>query len=200
MRCGTTTRCVGMRTTHSPHVLYTYRIPYWPCLPCLLSCACRQVGLNDSLGHCDALLEECVPGVPKALNLPLSTQGTLELVLTYTPSGMETSAAALAFAQGKSAFGRRGSAFGTRRLPAPPGVPPLRNPAAASLFAATRQRILMMRVPAVVMLTVAAIAAFLVARGAAAAMVVAAATHPESIIRLAAVTTAAHMVYFRDVK
>ena len=111
-----------MRTTHSPHVLYTYRIPYWPCLPCLLSCACRQVGLNDSLGHCDALLEECVPGVPKALNLPLSTQGTLELVLTYTPSGMETSAAALAFAQGKSAFGRRGSAFGTRRLPAPPGA------------------------------------------------------------------------------
>ena len=57
------------------------------------------VGLNDSLGHCEARLEECLPGVPKAFNLPLSTQGHLELVLTYTPSGMETSAAALAFAE-----------------------------------------------------------------------------------------------------
>ena len=42
------------------------------------------VGLNDSLGHCEARLEECLPGVPKAFNLPLSTQGHLELVLTYT--------------------------------------------------------------------------------------------------------------------
>ena len=49
----------------------------------------------------------------------LSTQGTLELVLTYTPSGMETSAASLAFSQGKSAFGRRGSNFGTRRFSRP---------------------------------------------------------------------------------
>ena len=59
------------------------------------------VGLNDSLGHCEARLEECLPGVPKAFNLPLSTQGHLELVLTYTPSGMGSSAAALAFTQGK---------------------------------------------------------------------------------------------------
>ena len=40
-------------------------------------------------------------------------------MLTYTPSGMETSAASLAFAQGKSAFGRRGSNFGTRRFSRP---------------------------------------------------------------------------------
>ena len=143
----TTRTALIIRTT-----LTRLTILYRPCLPCLRSCACRQVGLNDSLGHCEVLLEQCVPGVPKALNLPLSTkvplirtrtrkltltqtltrtrtptltltllstQGTLELVLTYTPSGMETSAASLAFAQGKSAFGRRGSNFGTRRFSRP---------------------------------------------------------------------------------
>ena len=143
----TTRTALIIRTT-----LTRLTILYRPCLPCSRSCACRQVGLNDSLGHCEVLLEQCVPGVPKALNLPLSTkvplirtrtrkrtltqtrtrtptptltltllstQGTLELVLTYTPSGMETSAAALAFAQGKSAFGRRGSNFGTRRFSRP---------------------------------------------------------------------------------
>ena len=86
--------------------------------------------MNDPLGHCEVSLAQCVPGIPKALNLPLSTQGTLEMVVTFTPSGMETSAAALAFAQGKSAFGRRGSTFASRRLPGSPGA----AGAAASAF------------------------------------------------------------------
>ena len=86
--------------------------------------------MNDPLGHCEVSLGQCVSGVPKALNLPLSTQGTLEMVVTFTPSGMETSAAALAFAQGKSAFGRRGSTFASRRLPGSPGA----AGAAASAF------------------------------------------------------------------
>ena len=86
--------------------------------------------MNDPLGHCEVSLAQCVSGIPKALNLPLSTQGTLEMVVTFTPSGMETSAAALAFAQGKSAFGRRGSTFASRRLPGSPGA----AGAAASAF------------------------------------------------------------------
>ena len=31
-------------------------------------------GMNDSLGHCEASLEECLPGVPMKLRLELSTQ------------------------------------------------------------------------------------------------------------------------------
>ena len=63
-----------------------------------------------------------MPGVPKAFNLPLSTQGRLELVLTYTPSGTEASAAALAFVQGKAAFGARAAVFGSRRLSGSPNA------------------------------------------------------------------------------
>ena len=84
--------------------------------------------MNDSLGHCEARLDECLPGVPVKLSLALSTQGTLELVVTFTPIGMAPSAATLMAAKGDAAFGKRTGAFGSRKSLLPPMALPTGGP------------------------------------------------------------------------
>ena len=58
-----------------------------------------------------------LPGVPVKLSLALSTQGTLELMVTFTPIGMAPSAATMLLARSDAlaAAGKKGdAAFGKR--------------------------------------------------------------------------------------
>ena len=43
--------------------------------------------MNDSLGVGEVLLTQCVPGVPTPLTIALSTQGAIEVVVTYSSTG-----------------------------------------------------------------------------------------------------------------
>ena len=46
-----------------------------------------KIGMNDSLGVGEVLLTQCVPGVPTPLTIALSTQGAIEVVVTYSSTG-----------------------------------------------------------------------------------------------------------------
>ena len=45
-----------------------------------------KIGMNDSLGNGEILLAHCSPGTPTALRVALSTQGTVEVVVTFCPA------------------------------------------------------------------------------------------------------------------
>ena len=45
-----------------------------------------KIGMNDSLGTGEILLAQCSPGTPTALTIALSTQGTIEVVVTFSPA------------------------------------------------------------------------------------------------------------------
>ena len=45
-----------------------------------------KIGMNDSLGNGEILLAQCSPGTPTALRIALSTQGTVEVVVTFCPA------------------------------------------------------------------------------------------------------------------
>ena len=45
-----------------------------------------KIGMNDSLGNGEILLAHCSPGTPTALRVALSTQGTVEMVVTFSPA------------------------------------------------------------------------------------------------------------------
>ena len=45
-----------------------------------------KIGMNDSLGASEILLAQCAPGTPTALTIALSTQGTVEVVVTFFPA------------------------------------------------------------------------------------------------------------------
>ena len=45
-----------------------------------------KFGRNDSLGAAEVLLAQCTPGTPTALTLALSTQGAIEVVVTFAPA------------------------------------------------------------------------------------------------------------------
>ena len=45
-----------------------------------------KIGMNDSLGNGEILLAQCSPGTPTALRVALSTQGTVEVVVTFCPA------------------------------------------------------------------------------------------------------------------
>lgn len=52
-----------------------------------------NIGMNDDLGTGEALLRTCAPGVPTPLTIALSTQGTIEVVVTFTPAAKPQSEA-----------------------------------------------------------------------------------------------------------
>ena len=45
-----------------------------------------KIGMNDSLGTGEILLAQCAPGTPTALTITLSTQGTIDVVVTFSPA------------------------------------------------------------------------------------------------------------------
>ena len=45
-----------------------------------------KVGTNDSLGAGEILLGQCAPGAPTSLRVALSTQGAIEVVVTFLPA------------------------------------------------------------------------------------------------------------------
>ena len=45
-----------------------------------------KIGTNDALGAGEVLLGECAPGAPTPLRVALSTQGTIEVVVTFSPA------------------------------------------------------------------------------------------------------------------
>ena len=45
-----------------------------------------KVGTNDSLGAGEVLLGQCAPGAPTSLRVALSTQGAIEVVVTFSPA------------------------------------------------------------------------------------------------------------------
>ena len=45
-----------------------------------------KIGMNDSLGAGEIILAQCAPGTPTALRVALSTQGTVEVVVTFSPA------------------------------------------------------------------------------------------------------------------
>ena len=45
-----------------------------------------KVGTNDSLGAGEVLLGQCSPGAPTSLRVALSTQGAIEVVVTFSPA------------------------------------------------------------------------------------------------------------------
>ena len=45
-----------------------------------------KIGTNDSLGTGEILLAQCAPGTPTALTITLSTQGTIDVVVTFSPA------------------------------------------------------------------------------------------------------------------
>jgi len=45
-----------------------------------------KIGTNDALGAGEVLLGECAPGAPTPLRVALSTQGAIEVVVTFSPA------------------------------------------------------------------------------------------------------------------
>ena len=45
-----------------------------------------QIGTNDALGAGEVLLGQCAPGAPTPLRVALSTQGAIEVVVTFSPA------------------------------------------------------------------------------------------------------------------
>ena len=45
-----------------------------------------KIGTNDSLGAGEVLLAQCAPGAPTSLRVALSTQGAIEVVVTFAPA------------------------------------------------------------------------------------------------------------------
>ena len=45
-----------------------------------------KIGMNDSLGAGEIILAQCAPGTPTALRVALSTLGTVEVVVTFSPA------------------------------------------------------------------------------------------------------------------
>ena len=55
-----------------------------------------KIGMNDSLGAGEVLLAQCAPGTPTALRVALSTQGEIEVVVTFSPAPPPPTAASCA--------------------------------------------------------------------------------------------------------
>ena len=45
-----------------------------------------KIGTNDALGAGEVLLGQCAPGAPTPLRVALSTQGAIEVVVTFSPA------------------------------------------------------------------------------------------------------------------
>ena len=78
-----------------------------------------KVGTNDSLGAGEILLGQCAPGAPTALRVALSTQGAIEVVVTFSPAEPalepgELTAAAAASAVAGAAAGAGAPVSGAR--------------------------------------------------------------------------------------
>ena len=74
-----------------------------------------KVGTNDSLGAGEVLLGQCAPGAPTSLRVALSTQGAIEVVVTFSPAEPAVELRELtAAAAGATAAGAAGGASGAR--------------------------------------------------------------------------------------
>ena len=74
-----------------------------------------KVGTNDSLGAGEVLLGQCAPGAPTSLRVALSTQGAIEVVVTFSPAEPAVEPEELtAAAAGATAAGAAGGASGAR--------------------------------------------------------------------------------------
>ena len=77
-----------------------------------------KIGTNDALGAGEVLLGQCAPGAPTPLRVALSTQGAIEVVVTFSPAEPadepeELSAGAAAAAAAAAAAGAEPASSGT---------------------------------------------------------------------------------------
>ena len=110
-----------------------------------------KIGTNDALGAGEVLLGQCAPGAPTLLRVALSTQGAIEVVVTFSPAepadepeelaagaaGAVGAAAAAAAASGAPVSGARAAraAAMAREAATPQVVPTVASGAAAQLSA-----------------------------------------------------------------
>ena len=77
-----------------------------------------KIGTNDALGAGEVLLGQCAPGAPTPLRVALSTQGAIEVVVTFSPAEPadepdELSAGAAAAAAAAAGAGAEPASSGT---------------------------------------------------------------------------------------